>query len=774
MSILKPRKNRRKEVWGLFFIILGILILISLFTHDLRDLTPGNDVIYNRIGVVGAYSSFAIFYIFGYLAYLLPLILFAIAIAKFSEWDNLEILARLSGVLLTLTALCALLSLIFYPAKGAEPSTYILRCQWGGGLGLLVSDISVRVLGKVGSYILASAVILFSIVLYTNLSAAKVALFGIDRAKKLGKSSYQRLQEARKKAAEQKGVITSEPPALEESEEGIAEEEDFPSGQVVGKVIPRPPDSSEVETEELVAYPDDREAVQSTADISKLNQKILPPLKLLTDAESTASTVTDDERRSKAKIINATLREYGVNAQVVSIGQSGPRLTCYEVEIGAGQRVAHIENLEMELALALKVDKVRISAGSGAKGTIGIEAPNDRERIVTLKEIVGDKTFRSSEKPLPIALGLTMDGKPAAFDLSAMPHLLIAGATGSGKSVFLNSLIISLIFRLYPQDIRFILIDQKKVELGFYDTSSASLPHLLFKVVKSPDGACAALTWCVSEMETRYQLLADTGARNIEGYNLKMAQQSAAALISRHKLNINHPTFSLPAARLPYIVLIVDELSDLMAVKGRQVEEPLTRLAQMARAVGIHLVVATQRPSVDVVTGLIKANFPTRLSFKVTSKVDSRTILDRNGAENLLGRGDFLFLPVGAAEPIRIQAAFISPEEINAVVKNLYASYGAFRPPLIEKEDEFVHLDEALSDDDRDDELLEEARQIVIREGKASISLLQRKLSIGYARAGRLIDFLEREGVVGPDQGSKARKVLVSSSEIPPGGSEEI
>lgn len=375
---------------------------------------------------------------------------------------------------------------------------------------------------------------------------------------------------------------------------------------------------------------------------------------------------------------------------------------------------------------------------------------------------------------MPIALGLTMDGKPAAFDLSAMPHLLIAGATGSGKSVFLNSLIISLIFRLFPQDIRFILIDQKKVELGFYDTSSASLPHLLFRVVKSPDGACAALTWAVSEMETRYQLLADTGARNIEGYNLKMAEVSAGTLISKYELNLKHPTFSLPSARLPYIVLIVDELSDLMAVKGRQVEEPLTRLAQMARAVGIHLVVATQRPSVDVVTGLIKANFPTRLSFKVTSKVDSRTILDRNGAENLLGRGDFLFLPVGAAEPIRIQAAFISPEEINGVVKNLYDSYGGFRPPLIEKEDEFVHLEEELSDDDRDDELLEEAKQIVIREGKASISLLQRKLSIGYARAGRLIDLLEREGVVGPDQGSKARKVLVSSSEIPPGGSEEI
>lgn len=363
MSILKPRKNRRKEVWGLFFVILGILILISLFTHDPRDLSPGNDVIYNRIGVVGAYSSFAIFYIFGYLAYLLPLILFAIAIAKFSEWDNLEILARLSGVLLTLTALCALLSLIFYPAKGAEPSTYLLRYQWGGALGLLVSDISVKVLGKVGSYILASAVILFSIVLYTNLSAAKVALFGIDRAKKLGKGSYQRLQEARKRAVEQKGVITAEQPTQEESEEGIAEEEDFSRGPLVGETIPRPPDSSEVETEELVAYPDDRETVQSTADIGKLNQRISPPLKLLTDAESTASTVTDDERRKKAKIINATLREYGVNAQIVSIGQSGPRLTCYEVEIGAGQRVAHIENLEMELALALKVDKVRISAG---------------------------------------------------------------------------------------------------------------------------------------------------------------------------------------------------------------------------------------------------------------------------------------------------------------------------------------------------------------------------------------------------------------------------
>lgn len=762
MSILKPKKSRKDEVIGLVLIILGILVLISLITHDQRDLVGGSDIIFNRIGVVGAYSSFAIFYLFGYPAYLLPLILAALGVTKFRGRDNFGILINLSGFLLTLIALCALLSLIFHPQEGASASQHLSRFSWGGSVGLLLSDMSVKILGLVGSYILAGAVILLSVILYTNISMAKVTLFGIDKLKRLGEFLREQWKESRKRAAERREQKGLEGDVFEAEEDRLAMEE----------VPPPPPDRGEREefvfVEEAVKPPPSKEPAEGIPQVS------LPPIDLITSPESTTSTVTDQERRKKAKIINATLREYGTDAKVVSIGQSGPRLTLFEVELGTGQRVSGIGKLEIELALALKVDKVRIAAGSGAKGTIGIEVPNERERLVTLREIVEDKIFRKSDKPLPIALGLTMDGKPAIFDLSAMPHLLIAGATGSGKSVFLNSIIMSLIFRFTPRDVRFILIDQKQVELGIYHTKSAALPHLLFEVIKSADGATNSLGWCVQEMEARYQLLADTGARNIEGYNAKMSSQPAEQLLEKYNSTGFHPTLSIPQAKLPYIILLIDELGDLMSIKGRLVEDPLTRLAQMARAVGIHLVVATQRPSVDVITGLIKANFPTRLSFQVSSKIDSRTILDRNGAENLLGKGDFLFLPIGVAEPIRMQAPYVSPEEIATVVNYLFGDSGEYRPPPIGEVEWQVQAEEEVVEEGEGEELLEEARQIVIREKQASISLLQRKLSIGYARAGRLIDLLEKEGVVGPSRGSKPRKVLISTPDIPPGGKETV
>ncbi|NLC66345.1 MAG: DNA translocase FtsK [Clostridium sp.] len=444
-----------------------------------------------------------------------------------------------------------------------------------------------------------------------------------------------------------------------------------------------------------------------------------------------------EEIIKNAKILEDTLSSFGVGAKVNNVSK-GPTVTRYELQPDSGVKVSRIVSLSDDIALALAASGVRIEAPIPGKAAVGIEIPNKETSAVYLREVIEDKLFQKSTSKISVALGKDISGNPVVGDLSKMPHMLIAGATGSGKSVCINSIIISILFKYDPEDVKLLMIDPKVVELNIYN----GIPHLLVPVVTDPKKAAGALNWAVKEMIRRYESFAEKGVRNIEGFND----------LSKRKADIE---------KLPYIVIIVDELADLMMVSASEVEDYIARLAQMARAAGIHLVIATQRPSVDVITGVIKANIPSRISFAVSSAIDSRTILDSGGAEKLLGKGDMLYYPVGAAKPKRIQGSFISEEEVEAIVKRIKVSkkeisYDNDIIEHIEKENDIMGLD------DETDELFEDALRIVFENDEASTSLLQRRLRVGYNRAARIMDDLENRGIISERDGTKARDVLIS------------
>jgi S-DNA-T family DNA segregation ATPase FtsK/SpoIIIE len=465
---------------------------------------------------------------------------------------------------------------------------------------------------------------------------------------------------------------------------------------------------------------------------------LLPPLSLLSRPQPGKNAAADHgEARRK---LEATLESFGVKATVLDVVR-GPAVTRYEVQPAAGVKVSRIVSLTDDIALALAAKDIRMEAPIPGKSAIGIEVPNTEVATVTLREVMESPVFQNAASKLSVALGRDISGQPIVADLARMPHLLVAGATGSGKSVCINGIITSVLYKAAPDEVKFLMVDPKMVELNVYN----GIPHLLAPVVTDPRRASLALKKIVVEMEKRYEAFSKTGTRNIEGYNAQMKDN--------------------PDARLPYIVVIVDELADLMMVAASDVEDAITRLAQMARAAGIHLIIATQRPSVDVITGVIKANIPSRIAFGVSSQVDSRTILDMAGAEKLLGRGDMLFLPVGMSKPIRVQGAFLSDQEVEAVVQ-----FARDQAQAEYKEDLVPEVDDEPQDADDDlDELFDQAVQVVVEAKQASVSLLQRRMRIGYARAARLIDQMEARGIVGPYEGSKPREVLISEGQYPPG-----
>ncbi|MDR7559929.1 MAG: DNA translocase FtsK [Armatimonadota bacterium] len=459
----------------------------------------------------------------------------------------------------------------------------------------------------------------------------------------------------------------------------------------------------------------------------------LPPLSLLADLPAASRGRSRSDPAETARLLEQTLASFGVEVKVVRWEQ-GPVVTRFEVQPAPGVRVGKISSLANDIALALASGSVRIEGPIPGRSAVGIEVPNQKTALVHIKEILGSEEYQRAQGPLVVALGKDIAGHPIVADLTEMPHLLIAGATGSGKSVMLNAIIAGLLFRCTPLDLRLLLIDPKRVEFAHY----ANIPHLLAPVVTNPRAAAGALREMLREMEERFERFAATGTRNIQTYN------------------------QIPGGeRLPYIVIVVDELADLMMVAPADFEDVICRLAQMTRATGIHLVVATQRPSVDVITGLIKANIPSRIAFAVSSQVDSRTILDAPGAEKLLGKGDMLFLPIGAARPTRAQGAFIADSEIQALV----AWWKAQGRPAFDQD--LLAAEQATESGDGDgDALLEEAARLVVRAGYGSVSLLQRKMKIGYVRAARLVDQLEERGIVGPAQGSNPREVLVGLDEL--------
>ena len=487
----------------------------------------------------------------------------------------------------------------------------------------------------------------------------------------------------------------------------------------------------ELETEEKLAasrgFSTPRRKKRNTA-----SDWALPSPQLLKVYPPRGEEKTRKEIMEEVDKLEQTLAEFNVLGKVVNV-QVGPTITRFDFQPAPGVKVQKIISLSNDLALAFAVAAVRIEAPIPGRSAVGIEVPNRHKEIVSLRELVENEEFQKSGSPLTVALGRDVSGRPIIWDLREAPHLLIAGATGSGKSVCINSILASLLYRATPNDLRIGLIDPKRVELSLY----AGLPHLCAPVISDIRWVVRFLKWLCREMDTRYELLSEVSARNVEEYNQAVEEEE----------------------KLPYVVIVIDELADLMMTAPGEVESCLCRLAQIARAVGMHLVVATQRPSVDVITGLIKANFPSRLAFAVSSQVDSRTILDSPGAEKLLGNGDLLFAPLGVSKPIRGQGAFISTSETKNLVEYWLSQKGEIYYPL-----EYIPREEK-GEEEGDDELYQEAVRLVIESGKASASLLQRRLRVGFNRAARLIEQMEREGIVGPYEGSKPRKVIVSRGE---------
>ena len=451
----------------------------------------------------------------------------------------------------------------------------------------------------------------------------------------------------------------------------------------------------------------------------------------------------DEELLGLATKLAEKCKEFNVTGQIKHICP-GPVVTTYEFKPDPGVKYARVTNLVDDLCLALKAESIRIDRMPG-KPHVGIEVPNPERETIHLREVVESRPYRESEGKLTIALGKTIDGLNYVADLAKMPHLLIAGATGTGKSVAVNSLIVSILYKARPDEVKFILVDPKRLELGLYE----GIPHLATPIITEPKRAATALKWAVAEMERRYRELAGWSVRNIDGYNTEVARRNFAK---------DYNDAGEPWKPLPYIVIIIDELADLMMVSRFEVEESITRLAQMARAVGIHLVLATQRPSVDVITGLIKANFPSRISFRVSSKVDSRTIIDANGAEQLLGRGDMLFLPPGTSRLIRVHGAYVDEMEIQRIVTHIKAQgEPSYDETITQTEEEAMGLDGSSGERD---ELFEDALRICVEMKRASTSVLQRRLRIGYGRAAAILDMMEREGFIGQADGARPRPVL--------------
>jgi S-DNA-T family DNA segregation ATPase FtsK/SpoIIIE len=496
----------------------------------------------------------------------------------------------------------------------------------------------------------------------------------------------------------------------------------------------------------------DERATEADENVIEEIDYVFPSVELL-DVHRESVNVNEDELKANADLLRAKLSDFSVEIDSVSV-TPGPVVTLYELVPAAGVKISRIESLQDDIALALKAKGIRIIAPMPGKGTVGVEIPNHNPSLVTIRSIINSAKFRDSKAMLPLAMGKTISGEVYVDDLAKMPHLLIAGSTGSGKSVGINTIIISLIYRLHPSDVKFVIIDPKKIELTLFKKLRshylAVSPDLNEEIITEANNAVLVLKSVELEMENRYDRLAAAGVRNLADYNERFA---AGRL---------HNSETIKHRKIPYLIVVIDELADLMITAAKEVEEPIARLAQLARAVGIHLVVATQRPSVDVITGVIKANFPARIAYQVSSKIDSRTILDMNGADQLLGNGDMLYLPSGSPKPHRIQNAFISTDEVERVTNHIGKQKGysaPFKLPSVLEKKRQAGASASVSED----ELFEEAAHIVVRHQQGSVSLLQRRLKVGYSRAARMIDELEAAGIVGQFDGSKAREVLVET-----------
>ncbi|MBD3305635.1 DNA translocase FtsK [candidate division KSB3 bacterium] len=716
-----PRQTRhtRHEIQGILYFALTLLLLVSLTTYHAEDLVvpSGQETIHNVAGIIGAIVADFLFRFFGYMAYMFPLITLLIAIDKFLVPRRFVNYGNVIAIFLSILSLCALLSLAVHGAG--------TRFSPGGFVGVTVAEFLISYLNLFGGIVVILTGIITAGLLLRKYLFRHIALPSISKDLILEDTTTERVPQIletqekppapeRKKSPSSSNLTTK----LANSWRKKSAKKKKPSktGKQPGE--PAPQADYQLPSPTLLNKP------QSEKMQAGIKQNLL----------------------NNSKILQDKLLDFGIEGQVVGV-LPGPVITRYEFQPAPGVKVSRIVSLADDLALGMKAVSIRIVAPVPGKDVVGIEVPNAKREFVYLRDLIESPNFVNHPSRLVLAIGKDIGGRPYFADLSKMPHLLIAGATGSGKSVCLNSLICSILFHTTPEEVRFIMVDPKMLELGVYD----NIPHLLIPVVKDPQQAYNALRWATEEMTRRYGILAQKGVRNIAQYN------EAILDFQQHQ----HPDASQPKEDiLPYIVIIVDELADLMMVSSG-VEKPITRLAQMARAVGIHLILATQRPSVDVITGVIKANFPARISFRVSSKVDSRTILDANGAELLLGDGDMLFLLPGTSRIRRLHGCLVTEKEI----KRLTSALKKTRKPQYDSTVMYYNPDSDGETED-DEVLYRKAAYLVVTNGEASISLLRRSLKIGHSRASRLIDMMQREGIVGEFKGSRPRKILMTEEQL--------
>jgi len=602
---------------------------------------------------------------------------------------------------------------------------YLLAKDGAGGglLGYYFANSLYLYFGTRGAYLVLISLSLISTLFITEVSYFYIFSNLINRIKIISHNFYNLLKNI--------GVKIYKSSKYKE----VTDYQEYKINKVSKKILKEKEKENELKLKEEIIVNEDYPE-------SKISKYQIPPLSLLSDPYSEEKNDTKLNIEENIKILESTFSNFGIDAKVVGVIQ-GPTVTRYEIHPAPGVKISKITILSNDIALAFAVASVRIEAPIPGKNAVGIEVPNRKRINVYLKEILQSNEFKNSKFKLPIALGIDIGGKPIIADLIELPHLLIAGATGSGKSVCINNIILSIIYNLSPEKVKLIMIDPKRVELNIYN----GIPHLLIPIITDTNQAIKVLNWVISEMEKRFKIFAEAGVRNLEGYN---------EYVRNLKNDIN---------ALPYIIIIIDELADLMLSSPVKAEEVLCRLAQMTRATGIHLIIATQRPSVDIITGSIKINFPSRIAFAVSTQVDSRTILDVNGAEKLLGNGDMLFSPVGVSKPIRAQGAFVTEKEIKNIV-----SYLREHGQSLEYEQEVLEFKNNKNlfietEEEEEDELFNEAISIINNNKQASISILQRKLRIGYTRAARLIDLMEKRGIVGPYDGRNPRKILLSEDE---------
>jgi S-DNA-T family DNA segregation ATPase FtsK/SpoIIIE len=753
LSIQVNRALREGAVY--VFGALALILWFALFTYDPADpgfsqATTSGDV-QNGVGRIGALLADLLFNFFGLPAYLFTVMVFYLGWMLYREQKTqieltkLDFGLRLGGFFATLVTSCALATLHFSPVGFNETA--------GGIIGQITGDWLEGVMKLLGASTLLFVLWVASLSLFLGISWIIVmdrighwTLHGVERAK--FKVSTLRDQAAGRRHASARQDFVKGEKKLKESR----------AKPRIEPILPSLEPSVRAERERQVPLFDPPDAGE------------LPPLSLLDDPPAQKAGYSKGSLEAMSRLVELKLKDFGIDVDVKSVSP-GPVITRFELDPAPGVKVSQIASLAKDLARSLSVVSVRIVEVIPGKSFVGLEIPNENRQLVTLGEIIKSRSYDDLNSPVTLALGKDIGGNSVVVDLTRMPHLLIAGTTGSGKSVAINAMVLSILYKTHPEHVRLIMIDPKMLELSVYE----GIPHLLAPVVTDMKEAANSLRWCMAEMDRRYTLMSALGVRNIGGYNRKVRDAIAAGdpikdpiftppdLFDEEK-TVEHPMLT----PLPFIVVVIDELADMMMIVGKKVEELIARLAQKARASGIHLILATQRPSVDVITGLIKANVPTRIAFQVSAKVDSRTILDQQGAENLLGHGDMLYLPPGTSLPVRVHGAFVSDNEVHAVVRHL--KKGATPRYIDEILEGPTHPTPSLAGIDKlpadgsdveDDPLYDQAVRVVMDTRKASISGVQRRLKIGYNRAARMVESMEAAGLVGPLQPNGTREILV-------------